>query len=595
MEWTASKLRKKFLKFFKDRRHAVLPSTSLIPELDPTVLFTSAGMHPLVPYLMGQPHPQGKRLVNVQKCFRTDDIEEVGDTFHLVFFEMLGNWSLGDYWKREAIEMALEFLTDLKSGLGVDKTKISITVFEGDNEIPRDEEAAGIWQELGIPLDRIYFLPEKDNIWALGDSGPRGPDTEIFFDIGLEKCSKDCRPGCGCGKFVEIWNLVFMNYNKTKGGPVTPLDQRNIDTGMGLERMLQVLHNLPSVYETNVFKPLMDRIRMITKIKNPTREQTRAMRIIADHLRSATMALADDRGLVPSNVEHGYVIRRLLRVAIRRGLQLGVNVSFLGQLVPAVVETLGREYPELKRNQDHVKTEISKEEKRFRTTVRRGLRIAERILKETGQLTGKDAFMLFTTYGFPLEMTLQIAQENGQEVDIDEFRREFEQHQQISRDATQQRFISGLADHSEEVIRLHTATHLLHAALRQFVDESIYQKGSNITKERLRLDVFLQRKLTPEELQQVEDWVNEIINRNLPITFETMSTEKALSQGALGFFGEKYGNQVRVYSVGDVSKEICSGPHVKRTGKLGVFRITKQKRIGADTLRLRATLESNSQ
>ncbi len=590
MEMTAQELRKRYLEFFKARGHAVIPSTSLIPELDSSVLFTSAGMQPLIPFFSGLPHPSGKRLVNVQKCIRTGDIEEVGDTFHLTFFEMLGNWSLGDYFKREAIEMALEFICNSKSGLGLDKAVLSVTVFEGKNQFPPDEEAAKIWEESGIPRERIYFLPWEDNWWGL-ESGPCGPDTEIFVDIGIPACSANCRPGCSCGKFVEIWNLVFMTYNKTEQGEYPPLKQRNIDTGMGLERALQVINGYPSVYETDVFKPIMDHLNKITKISNPTLDQTLRLRIIADHLRSAVMALADDRKLVPSNVEHGYVIRRLLRVAIRQGLQLGVEHPFLTELVSAVIETLGDEYGELRRNKTHVIEEITKEEKRFRNTVRRGLRQAEKLLQEKGKLSGKDAFHLFSTYGFPLEMTVQIAEEQGQTVDINEFRKEFEKHQAISRDATEQRFVSGLADHSEEVIKLHTATHLLHAALRKFIGPSVYQKGSNITKERSRLDVHLNRKLTSKELQQIEKWVNEVIQQDLPITCETMSPEEAKAQGALGFFGEKYGEQVKVYSVVNVSKEICSGPHVERTGLLGTFRIIKQKRIGADTLRLRIVLE----
>jgi alanyl-tRNA synthetase len=548
-------------------------------------------MQPLVPYLLGQPHPEGIRLVNVQKCIRTDDIEEVGDTFHLTFFEMLGNWSLGDYWKTDAIEMAMEFLLDSDLGLGLEKDVLHVTVFEGDDQVPADAEAAQAWEALGLPRSHIHYLPYKDNWWALGDTGPQGPDTEIFVDIGLKSCSKSCRPGCGCGKYVEIWNLVFMSYNREEDGTLTPLKKKNIDTGMGLERALQVLNQLPSVYETDVFKPIVNKIQELAQITTPTLQQQRLIRIIADHIRSAAMALADDHGLVPSNLERGYVIRRLLRIAIRQGLQLGIDHFFLCDLIPPVITCLGDEYEELVRNRAHILKEIEKEEKRFRKTLRRGLRIAEKTLAEKGVLTGKDAFTLFATYGFPIEMTVQIAEENGQKIDLEEFRKEFEQHRQISRDATQQKFTSGLADHSEEVVRLHTATHLLHQALRKFVGASIYQKGSNITGERLRLDVQLDRKLTPEELSEVEGWVNEIIQQDLPVTFEVMSPQKAQKLGALGFFGERYGEQVKVYSVGDVSKEICTGPHVSRTGELGKFTITKQKRIGADTLRLRAILK----
>ncbi|MFW9935734.1 MAG: alanine--tRNA ligase [Candidatus Thorarchaeota archaeon] len=591
MRMVASELRKRYLQFFLKRGHAIIPSASLIPQLDPTVLFQSAGMQPLVPYLLGQRHPDGNRLVNVQKCIRTDDIDEVGDTFHLTFFEMLGNWSLGDYWKQGAIEMAMKFLLDPREGLGLEKQNLHVTVFEGDSQVSADEEAARAWENLGIARDHIHYLSYKENWWALGDTGPQGPDTEIFVDTHAPSCSKTCRPGCGCGKYVEIWNLVFMSYDRAEDGTLTPLKKKNIDTGMGLERALQVINQLPSVYETDVFRPIVEKIKELAQIQNSSAKEQKTIRIIADHIRSAAMALADDQGLVPSNVERGYVIRRLLRVAIRQGLQLGIDQFFLTKLIPAVIECLGDEYDELHRNQKHILIQIEKEEKRFRKTLRRGLRIAEKILKEKGVLTGKDAFTLFATYGFPTEMTVQIAEENGQKVDLEEFRKEFERHRQISRDATQQKFTSGLADHSDEVIRLHTATHLLHAALQKFVGTSVYQKGSNITKERLRLDVQLNRKLTPEELEQVETWVNEIIKRDLPISFEMMSPEEALKAGALGFFGEKYGEQVKVYSVGDVSKEICSGPHVSHTGELGKFTITKQKRIGADTLRLRAIVE----
>ncbi len=593
MRMTAKELRKRYLEFFEKRGHAVLPSASIIPEMDPTVLFTTAGMHPLVPFLLGQPHPQGRRLVNCQKCFRTDDIEEIGDTHHLTFFEMLGNWSLGDYFKREAIEWAMEFLTNSSEGLGLDKEKISVTVYEGDNQIPPDEEAAGIWEEVGIPRERIHFLPRAENWWGpVGDSGPCGPDTEIFVDVGLKACSPDCRPGCGCGKYIEIWNLVFMAYNQTTEREYHTLRQKNVDTGMGVERALQVINGLPSVYETDLLGPIIDKIKKIARIREVAPEQVVILRILADHIRSSVMALADDKGLVPSNVEHGYVIRRLLRIAIRKGHQLRINGPFLGDFVPTVIEILGGIYPELQRSQERVTTELAKEEKRFRSTLRRGLRICEKLLKEKGELTGKDAFMLFQSHGFPLEMTVQIAEEHGQEVDVSEFRSEFERHRQISREAAQGRFQSGLADHSEEVIQLHTATHLLHQALRRFVGQDVVQKGSNITRERTRLDVQLDRKLTEDELRQIEKWVNEMIRRDLPIKRETMSPEEALAMGAIGLFGEKYGDQVTVYSVGDVSMEICSGPHVKRTGVLGTFRITKQKRIGANTLRIRGVLEA---
>ncbi len=599
MSWTARKLREKFLGFFDERGHAVIPSASLVPENDPTVLFTTAGMHPLVPFLLGQPHPQGKRLVDVQKCLRTDDIDEVGDAFHHTFFEMLGNWSLGDYFKREAIEWSYEFLTD-KRWLGLDARKLSVTVFAGDKEAnaPKDEESAQAWRSLGIPENRIFFLPKRDNWWGpAGATGPCGPDTEMFFDSGAAKCGRgaECKPGCGCGKYFEVWNDVFMQYNKTADGFFEKLAQRNVDTGMGVERTLAVLNGNKNDYETELFAPIIKEIKSLAGgAKKEGVNELVSERIAADHLRAATFVLAENGRVVPSNVEHGYVLRRLVRRAVRHGKLLGIEKAFCGDVASVVIRAMGDDYPELRKNEDFILSELDKEEKRFTLVLGKGVRSFERLAAEQKTVSAKDAFLLYQSYGFPLEMTLELARERGIVINRKAFEREFEEHQEISRKGAEKKFKSGLADESAETTALHTATHLLHAALRKVLGSRVQQKGSNITAERLRFDFSFDRKMTPEEIKNVEAFVNQAIDAKLAVTRKEESLDEARKEGALAFFDEKYAaERVSVYEVKGVSKEVCAGPHVRNTSeiaKLGRFRILKEEAVSAGVRRIKASL-----
>ncbi len=588
----ADELRQLYLKFFKEKNHAIIPSASLIPENDPTVLFTTAGMHPLVPFLLGQPHPKGKRLANCQKCIRTTDIDEVGDTGHLTFFEMLGNWSLGDYWKEEAIKWSFEFLTS-KKWLGFDPEQLSVTVFAGDDEVPCDEESARIWKELGIPEERIFYLPREDNWWGpAGTTGPCGPCTEMFIRVeGVPLCGPDCKPGCSCGAYFEIWNDVFMEYNKQSDGSYTKLKQRNVDTGMGLERTIAMLQKKSTIYDTELFQPIMEKIKELARKDELTTEQVRLQRIIADHIKSAVMIMADDHRISPSNIEQGYIVRRLLRKSIHSADVLGIQPGFLKEIAEMVIGLYKDIYDEVERNRDFVIRCIEDEEAKFRKTLGKALKRFEKILKQNGTITGKDAFLLFTSFGLPLEMTRDLAEEHGIEINMDEFRKEFEHHREISRTATHGKFKGGLADHSEEITKLHSATHLLQEALRRVLGDEVRQMGSNITRERLRFDFTFSRKLTPEEIKQVEDLVNNAIQRDLAVKQEFMPLEKALESGALAFFKETYGDTVSVYSMGDFSREVCGGPHVEHTGVLGKFKIVKQKKIGAGIIRIKAILE----
>ncbi|RDE10771.1 MAG: alanine--tRNA ligase [Candidatus Thorarchaeota archaeon] len=585
-------LRQKYLEFFRQQKHAIIASASLIPEHDPTVLFTTAGMHPLVPHLLGQPHPKGKRLADCQKCIRTTDIDSVGDTSHLTFFEMLGNWSLGDYWKKEAITWSYQFLTS-KKWLALDPKQLSVTVFAGDPDAPKDDESARIWLSLGVPAERVYFLPKGDNWWGpAGKTGPCGPCTEMFMEVSkIPKCGPDCKPGCSCGHFLEIWNDVFMQYNKMEDGTYEVLRQKNVDTGMGLERTVATLSGAQSVYDTEAFIPLMRRIKELSGKARVEKSNEKLMRIISDHVKAAVMIMADDRRISPSNVEHGYIVRRLLRKAIRCGDELGIPQGFLTDLADVVIGMYKDVYDEVQRNRDFVMLSLDAEERKFRGTLGKALKKFEQTIQETGTITGKDAFVLFTSFGLPLEMTAELASEKGIKIDIDEFRREFEQHRDISRTATEGKFKSGLADHTEEVTKLHTATHLLQAALRKVLGDSVRQNGSNITEERLRFDFTFSRKLTAEELQEVEDLVNDVIRRDLKVTREVMKLDQAMQKGALAFFKDTYGDEVSVYSVGDFSKEVCAGPHVEHTGVLKHFKITKQDSIGAGLMRIRAVLD----
>ena len=589
-----SELRSTYLKFFKEKGHSVIASASLFPEDDPSVLFTSAGMHPLVPYLLGQPHPEGIRLTNVQKCIRTTDIEDVGDTTHLTFFEMLGNWSLGDYWKKEAITWSYEFLTS-KKWLGFDPNKLSVTIFAGDKDSPRDDEAAEVWRSVGIPDERIYFLGKEDNWWIAGNSGPCGPCSEMFIEVDeIPKCGPDCRPGCHCGHFVEVWNDVFMMYNKSEDGKYTPLKQQSIDTGMGVERTAAMLQGVPSVFDTEAFIPLIEKIKELSSMEEFSEEEDTQIRIIADHVRSAIMIMADDRQIGPSNVEQGYIVRRLLRKAIHSADRLNIGTGFMIELTDIVVDMFKDIYKEVERNQEFIIKNLKAEEEKFRKTLTKALRRFDRIFQESNTITGQDAFLLFTSFGLPLEMTRDLAEERGIAIDMEQFTKQFEEHREKSRTATQGKFKGGLADHSEEITKLHTATHLLQTALRKVLGNEVTQNGSNITDERLRFDFTFSRKLTPEEVEQVEKMINDVIAQDIAVEQSFMKYDDAIAKGALAFFKENYGEDVSVYNIGEFSLELCGGPHVESTAVLGKFRIAKQKKIGAGIVRIRAVLESKS-
>jgi alanyl-tRNA synthetase len=586
---SSDKLKKMYLEFFQKNGHKIIANAPLMPENDPTALFTSAGMHPLVPYLLGQQHPSGKRLVNVQKCLRTSDIDEVGDSFHLSFFEMLGNWSLGDYFKEESIQWSYEFLTS-KEWLNIDEEKLSVTVFAGDEKIPRDTESARIWEGLGIPKDRIFYLPRKENWWGpIGSTGPCGPDTEIFYDTGKETCGSECTPGCSCGKYNEIWNNVFMEYNRTPYGEYELLEQKNVDTGMGVERTVAVLQGKDNVYEIETFAPLVDEIKVLSGIEAFSENQIRSVRIICDHSRAATFLLAE--GLVPLNVEQGYVLRRVIRRAIRHGKLLGIEEEFLSVLSRTIMETYVEDYPHLKSNEDFIVAELEKEYKTFNNTLARGLNRFNRIARNKEKINGKDAFLLYQSFGFPIEITKELGKENNIFVDVDGFYEEFEMHQKVSRASADKRFGSGLADMSEATVKLHTATHLLNEALRRVLGKDITQKGSNITQKRLRFDFNFDRKLTDQEREDVEDIVNGKINEALPVKRIETTLDEAIRRGSQAVFDQKYGEKVSVYSIGDFSMELCSGPHVENTGELGRFKIKKEEGISAGVRRIRAVLE----
>jgi alanyl-tRNA synthetase len=585
----ARRLRQLYLGFFQSKGHAVIGGASLIPEHDPSVLFTTAGMHPLVPFLMGEPHPAGKRLTNVQKCLRTDDIAEVGDDVHLTFFEMLGNWSLGDYWKREAIEMSYEFLTE---HLGLERDRLRITCFAGDQDAPRDLEAARIWTSLGIPDPHITFLPKRDNWWGpAGATGPCGPDTEMFYDVHPEG-PDDETVVTNPGRFWEVWNDVFMQYDKRIDGTFGPLARRNVDTGMGLERTLALLEGVPSLYQTELFAPIIEQIVSLARDPEPY-----ATRVIADHVRAATFILAE--GIVPGNLDQPYIARRLIRRAVRYGRQSGIRGHFLGRLAEVVICTLGDVYPEIADNEAHICAALDEEETRFQRTLRRGEREFHKAAEELRaqaqhEMPGAVVFHLYDTYGFPPELTEELAQQKGLSTDMEGFRKAFREHQDKSRQSATSRFRGGLAEQSAETTRLHTATHLLHEALRRVLGPHVEQRGSNITVERLRFDFAHPQKLTGEELAAVERMVNEQIERDLEVTWEEMSADGAMEEGAIGLFGERYGERVKVYAIEGFSKEICGGPHVDRTGQLGHFRILKQESVGAGVRRIRAVLENES-
>ena len=589
---TTTELRKLFLEFFRSKGHTVIPSASLIPENDPTVLFTTAGMHPLVPYLMGAAHPAGKRLTDVQKCVRTGDIDSVGDASHLTFFEMLGNWSLGDYFKKESIAWSWELLTDEK-WLGIDKDRLYFTCFEGNENAPRDTYSHDRWVEMGVDPSHIFYLGAKHNWWIPGTSGPCGPDTEIFFDTGKEKCCESCDPSCSCGKYLEIWNNVFMEYFQPVNEPLRPLEKKNVDTGMGLERTIATLQGAESVYDTDAFVNILAKISELSgKNYKDNADTIKAFRIIADHIRTATFLLGDPRGVTPSNVDQGYILRRLIRRALRYAMQLGMGENSLGRIAEVVIADYGDVYPELKENAKHIVMELDAEEARFQRTLVNGMREFERIKGkfENGVIDGKNAFRLFDTFGFPIEFTEEMAKENGLTVDTEGFKAAFEEHQQKSKAGAEQKFKGGLAEATDETAKLHTATHLLQAALRKVLDESVSQKGSNITAERLRFDFSFPRKVTPEEQKQVEELVQQAIDAHVDITCEEMTVPEARAKGAIGLFGDKYGEKVKVYTMGEFSCEICGGPHAANTGDLGTFKIKKEEASSAGVRRIKAVL-----
>ncbi len=592
---TSNELRQMYLDFFASKGHKIIPSASLIPENDPTVLFTTAGMHPLVPYLLGAKHPEGKRLTDVQKCVRTGDIDEVGDASHCTFFEMLGNWSLGDYFKKEAIEYSFEFLTS-QDWLGIDKDRLYFTCFAGDADAPKDTESADIWMSLGVEESHIFFLDKKHNWWGpAGITGPCGPDTEMFIDTGVPACSPECSPACSCGKYLEIWNDVFMQYNKTADGTFEPLSQKNVDTGMGLDRTIATLQGKKSVYDTDAFTGILSKISALSgKGYSDDPETTRAFRIIADHVRCATFIMGDRRGVTPSNVDQGYVLRRLIRRAVRYALRLGIERMSLQHVAQAVIDQYKDVYPELGQNQSRIISELNLEEERFSRTITQGLKEFEKLeTRLDGKvISGQDAFHLYDTFGFPLEFTLELAHEHGLEVDQKGFEAAFQKHQEVSGAGAEQRFKGGLADTGEATARLHTATHLMHAALRQVLGTEVEQRGSNITADRLRFDFAFSRKVEEDELKEVQRLVNEAIDKKMPVVCEEMTVAEAKDQGAIGIFDSKYGSIVKVYSAGDFSKEICGGPHAENTGELGKFEIQKEQSSSAGVRRIKAVLIS---
>ncbi|MBI3956645.1 MAG: alanine--tRNA ligase [Candidatus Kerfeldbacteria bacterium] len=589
---TANELRRKYLDFFGHKGHAVIPSASLLPENDPTVLFTTAGMHPLVPFLMGEKHPAGSRLVNYQRCLRTGDIDLVGDDTHLTFFEMLGNWSLGDYFKKEAIEWSWEFLTG-KKWLGLDPERIYVTCFAGDNDAPKDDESARIWQSVGVPDMRIAFLGKDDNWWGpAGPTGPCGPDTEMFYQVNTIEDERPSGVDWPKGKYIEVWNDVFMEYSKTSDGRFEPLKQKNVDTGMGVERTLAVLNGLSSVYETELFAPVLSRLQNSAPSYNET-----SARILADHLKSAVFLVAD--GILPSNKDQGYVLRRLIRKSVREANRIALPVAERDTLISLILDLYRGAYPHLADREQSIRTEIAHEAGKFLKTIAKGLKLLTKDIEKINaepQLAGQYAFDLHQTYGFPPELTFDIlTKESGVSLEhymFDALYQDYQKkHQELSRKGAEQKFAGGLADHSERVVRMHTATHLLHQALRDVLGSHVLQKGSNITSERLRFDFTQPQKVTSDELQKVEDRVNEKVREALTVTKKIIPLEEARQLGAIGLFGEKYGDTVSVYLIGDYSKEFCGGPHVQNTKDVGRFTILKEEAVSSGVRRIKAVVE----
>ena len=588
----AKELRAKYIEFFKENGHAEIKSAPLIPDNDPTVLFTTAGMHPLVPYLLGEKHPLGTRLTDYQKCIRTGDIEEVGDPVHLTFFEMLGNWSLGDYFKVESIGYSFDFLTN-ERWLNIPLDRLAFTVFAGDEDAPFDEEAFNEWRKHGVSEKRIAKLPKKDNWWGpAGETGPCGPDTEIFYWTGPLPTPEVFDPSDK--RWVEIWNNVFMQYFKNAEGKFEPLKQQNVDTGMGVERVTAILQGKASCYDTEIFAPLFAKLDELRGIETPA-ERTRSERIIVEHMRAATFIMGD--GITPGNVDQAYVLRRIIRRAIREAMKLGLNKSFTVAMAQVVIDNYKDVYSELALNEKSILEEFEREERQFAATLNRGTREFEKLIArvpahiERKVISGKNAFELYETYGFPIELTVEMAAEKGFTVDMEGYQKAFEKHQERSRQGAEQKFKGGLADHSDETARLHTATHMLHKALRIVLGDHVAQKGSNITAERLRFDFSHPDKMTPEQIAEVQKIVNEQIQRELPVICEEMTVDEARAAGAIGLFGDKYGERVKVYSIGDYSKEICGGPHAQNSKDLGEFIIQKEESSSRGVRRIKAIIK----
>lgn len=597
----ANELRSKYIEFFKSKNHVEISGQSLIPENDPSVLFTTAGMHPLVPYLLGEPHPAGTRLTDYQKCIRTGDIDEVGDPSHLTCFEMLGNWSLGDYFKKESIAFSYEFLTSPK-WLGLDSRKISVTVFAGDENAPRDEEAAQAWKDNGMPEDKIAYLPASDNWWAAGPTGPCGPDTEIFYWVGEGFPPVGSNKGTDSANWMEIWNNVFMQFNRIDEKTLEPLPKKNVDTGMGLERTNCILQGKTSVYLTEVFEPIIKIIENLSGYKYGTNEEKDcSVRIIADHSRSATFILGDQKGVTPDRVGAGYVLRRLIRRAVRHGMKLGIEKDFMADVAQVVIENFKNAYPELEQNKEKITSELTKEEAKFRVTLKKGEAEFQKMLPNLNKnpkkiISGKVAYNLYETYGYPLELTQELGRENGFTVDVEGFKEAEKKHQEASKTAEAGKAKGGIAEQSDIATKYHTATHLLQQALTDVLGDQVAQKGSNINSERMRFDFTFDRAMTKEEIQKVEDIVNEKIKEDLPVTMEVMTLDQAKNEGARALFVNKYGEQVKVYTIGRdskkdwYSKEVCGGPHVQHTAQIGEFKIVKEQSSSAGVRRIKAVI-----
>ena len=597
----ANELRSKYIEFFKSKNHVEISGQSLIPENDPSVLFTTAGMHPLVPYLLGEPHPAGTRLTDYQKCIRTGDIDEVGDPSHLTCFEMLGNWSLGDYFKKESIAFSYEFLTSPK-WLGLDPRKISVTVFAGDENAPRDEEAAQAWKDNGMPEDKIAYLPASDNWWAAGPTGPCGPDTEIFYWVGEGFPPEGSNKGTDSANWMEIWNNVFMQFNRIDEKTLEPLPKKNVDTGMGLERTNCILQGKTSVYLTEVFEPIIKIIENLSGYKYGTNEEKDcSVRIIADHSRSATFILGDQKGVTPDRVGAGYVLRRLIRRAVRHGMKLGIEKDFMADVAQVVIENFKNAYPELEQNKEKITSELTKEEAKFRVTLKKGEAEFQKMLPNLNKnpkkiISGKVAYNLYETYGYPLELTQELGRENGFTVDVEGFKEAEKKHQEASKTAEAGKAKGGIAEQSDIATKYHTATHLLQQALTDVLGDQVAQKGSNINSERMRFDFTFDRAMTKEEIQKVEDIVNEKIKEDLPVSMEVMTLDEAKNEGARALFVNKYGEQVKVYTIGRdskkdwYSKEVCGGPHVQHTAQIGEFKIVKEQSSSAGVRRIKAVI-----